>query len=126
MHLEINNWGHVLNLLYWECLQRNVIINLVNVLILPISKGGCGLKSVAINIQEHFKMEKTRHTKLSNRIGAQAIKLSKYGLRIVDILEVDSESDLQVYRRCGISKIFETLRTVGFLMKHYKHLPKGS
>ena len=49
-------------------------------------------------------------------IGAQAIKLSKYGLRIVDILEVGNESDLQVYRRCGISKIFETLRTVSFLM----------
>ena len=44
-------------------------------------------------------MEKTEHTELSNRlVGAQVIKLSKYGLRIVDILEVDSESDLQVYR----------------------------
>ena len=93
LHLEINNWEHVLNLLYQECVRRDLIVNLVNVLKLPISEGGCGLKSVAINIQEHFKMEKTRHTKLSNRlIGTQAINLSNYGLQIVDILEVDSDS----------------------------------
>ena len=55
--------------------------------------------SVAKNIEEHYKCEKTRFTVLSNRfIGAQAIKMAKHGLRAVDVLKYEGESKLQKFR----------------------------
>ena len=45
-HLEVNNWEHTLNLLYRQCVQRNVVDKLVDVLKSPISKGGYGLNTI--------------------------------------------------------------------------------
>ena len=55
-HLEVNNWEHTLDLLYKVCVQSNVVDELVNIII--ITDGGCGLKSTAENIHEHYKCEK--------------------------------------------------------------------
>lgn len=69
------------------------------------------------NIEEHYKNEKTRFTVLSNRfIGAQAIKMAKHGLRAVDVLKYDGESELQKFKSIAISKLFQTLRTIGTLI----------
>ena len=115
-HLEVYNWEHTFNLLYIQCVQRNVVDKLIEVLKTSVSKGGCGLKSVAVNIEEHYKNEAKRCNKLANRlIGAQAISLAKYGLRAVDVLKRDDESPLEKMYRALISKIFESLRGVGVL-----------
>ena len=116
-HLEVNNWEHTLNLLYRQCVQRNVVDKLVGVLKTPISKGGCGLRDIGENILEHYNCEKTRFNKLSNRlIGSQAIILAKYGLRAVDVLVTNDESALERLYRAIISKIFESLRHIGILI----------
>ena len=110
LHLEINNWEHAVNLLYQECVRRNLVDELIIKLKTKIDDGGCGLKSVSDNIKEHFRSEKTRFNVLSNRlIGAQAIRMAKFGLRVVDILKCESESDMQKFKRVSISNIFETL-----------------
>ena len=85
-----------------------------------ISDGGCGLKELGASIEDHFKSEKTKDTKLSERlIGEQAIKLAKYGLRLVDALNTSTEfeeSEILYFYRCALSKTFETLRNIGTLI----------
>ena len=114
LHLEINNWEHTVNLLYQECVRRNVVDKLILTLNSKVSEGDCGLKSVADNIKQHFSSEQTRYNKLKNRmIGSQAISMAKYGLRAVDLLKNDLESAAERYKRIFLSKIFETLRSIG-------------
>ena len=115
-HLEVNNWEHTLNLLYRQCVQRNVVHELVHVLKTPVGQGGCGLKNVAINILDHYHDENKRFNKLSYRlIGSQAILLAKYGLRAVDVLQTPVESELEKLYHSVTSKIFESLRHAGVL-----------
>ena len=46
------------------------------------------------------------HDKLTEQlIGAQAILLSKYGLRLVDILKDENESQFEIYLRCALSNL---------------------
>ena len=117
LHLEINNWEHVLDLLYRESIQRNKFFEFLDVLKLPVDASGCGLKFVAMKIEEHYKNDKERNKKLSTRlIGAQAIALARYSLRIVDVLEMNNESGWMRIRRLAMSKICESLRNVGTLM----------
>ena len=62
-HLEVSNWEYALNFLYRQCVQRNVVNELVHALKTPVGQGGCGqggcgqggcgLKNVAINILAH-------------------------------------------------------------------------
>ena len=115
-HLEVNNWEHTLNLLYRQCVQRNVVNELVHVLKTPVGQGGCGLKNVAINILGHYHDENKRFNKLSYRlIGSQAILLAKFGLRAVDVLQTPVESELEKMYHSVTSKIFESLRHAGVL-----------
>ena len=102
-------------------MRRGLLSQLCSVLRDSITNNGCGLASVAKNIEEHYKNEKTRFTVLSNRfIGAQAIKMAKYGLRAVDALRCDGETEIQKFKRIAISKIFQTLRTIGTLINTTK------
>ena len=41
-HLEVNDWEYTHNLLYRQCVQRNVVNELVHVLKTPVGQGGCG------------------------------------------------------------------------------------
>ena len=115
-HLEVNIWEHTLNLLYRHCIQKNVVDKLVDVLKTAVGQGGCGLKNVPADILEHYKDDKKRFNKLSNHlIGSQAILLAKYGLRVVDVLKTENESELEKMYRCVTSKNFESLRHAGVL-----------
>ena len=40
LHLEINNWEHVLNVIYKECISNNFVNELVETLEKPIKEGG--------------------------------------------------------------------------------------
>ena len=115
-HLEVNNWEHTLNLLYRHCIQRNVVDKLVDILKTAVGQGGCVLKNVAANILEHYKDDKKRFNKLSNRlIGSQAILLAKCSLRAVDVLKIENGSELEKLYRCATSTFFESLRHAGVL-----------
>ena len=126
-----DNWEYALNLLCRQCVQRNVVNELVHVLKTPVGQGGCGqggcgqggcgqggcgLKNVAINILDHYHDENKRFNKLSYRlIGSQAILLAKYGLRAVDVLQTPVESELEKMYHSVTSKFFESLRHAGVL-----------
>ena len=85
-HSEVNNWQHVLNLLYTQCVKKNQVEKLVTLLKASVTEGGCGMKSIGHSIEEHYVNENTRDKKLTERlIRAQAILLPKYGLRLVDL-----------------------------------------
>ena len=99
MHLEINNWEHVLDLIYKEAVRRNKFADFIRVLKSskknPDINGslGCGLKFVSAKIEEHYMSESTRNKKLHNRlIGSQAIALAQYSYRLIDVLKVENES----------------------------------
>ena len=111
MHLEINNWEHVLNLIYRESMTRGATNKMIKILQNSVSNGGCGLQFVANDIRLHFECEKTRDNKLSTRlIGAQAILLAKNSLRII---VTPDQSKFEIYVLSALSKICETLRSIG-------------
>ena len=75
------------------------------------------MRSIGHSIKEQYANENTCDKKLTERlIGAQAILLFKYGLRLVDILKDENESQFEIYLRCALSKICETLRIIGTLI----------
>ena len=77
---------------------------------------GCGLVYLASKIKEHFGVEAKRLNKLPTRlIGSQAISLAKHGYRLVDALQFDEESPLEMTKRLAISKAIEYLRNASGL-----------
>ena len=93
LHLGMNSWQHVLDLLYKEAVRRGKFEEFITVLKNPPicsinnEKPGCGLKVVAMRIKEHYDVETTHSKKLEVRlIGSQAISLAQYSYRIIDCL----------------------------------------
>ena len=77
---------------------------------------GCGLVYLASKIKEHFGVEAKRLNKLPTRlIGSQAISLARHGYRLVDALQFDEESPLEMTKRLAISKAIEYLRNASGL-----------
>ena len=123
LHLEINNWQYVLDLIYKESVRRGVFEQLIDSLSNPPKESdelGCGLESLAKNIREHYENEIKRLNKLETRlIGAQAIALAQYSFRLVDILQVADESSTQKLKRAALAKICESLRDAGILINKF-------
>ena len=73
LHIEINNWEHVLNIIYHEAVQRGCFENFIITMKCSTteadpSKQGLGMKSVAHFIEEHYRSEAVRHKKLTSRL----------------------------------------------------------
>ena len=54
MHLEVNNWQHLLDVIYLLVLQDDCFEQFYEVLSNPTKDGGCGEKFVADRIKEHY------------------------------------------------------------------------
>ncbi|XP_065639723.1 uncharacterized protein LOC136072530 [Hydra vulgaris] len=123
LNLEINNWQHVLDLIYKESVRRGVFEQFISSLSNPPKEAdelGCGLKFLAKNIREHYQNESKRMNKLETRlIGAQAVSLAQYSFRLVDILQIENESNIQKLKRTVLAKICESLRDAGVLIIKY-------
>jgi len=122
LHLEINSWQHVLNVMYLEAVRRSKFDQFNQTLRSNKSKNGCGLKFVADHIKEHF--DSTRMKSLTIRlIGAQAINLAQFSYRIIDALEIENESNGELITRLAIAKICEVLRDIGSLINRVTTIP---
>ena len=121
LHLEINNWEHVLDLIYKEAVRRDRFDAFIKVLKAPATGDedgnfGCGLNFLSKSIKEHYESEKLRMTVLSTRlIGAQAILLARYSYRLVDSLAVPG-NPLADVKQLALGKICESLRDIGSLI----------
>ena len=114
LHLEINNWIHLLYVIYIEAIRRNVYSIFLSVL---KSKNGCDLGNVASRVHEHYSDAKVRHNKLPVRmIGSQCIKLAQNVHSLVDTLKIENEQGPQIVKRLAIGKICQALRDIGTLM----------
>ena len=117
LHLEINNWQHVLSLIYLESVRRGKYQDFNNVLKTQKKNGGCGLKFVAKLIDEQYCKENQRMTKLEVRlIGAQAISFAQYSNRLVDSIAHDQGSGSEDIKYKALSLICQKLRDIGGLM----------
>lgn len=126
LHLEINSWTHVLDVIYKESVRRGQFQKFIEVLRAPVKVNddghiGCGLNFIAKNIEEHYNRPNDRLKKLQVRlIGAQAISLARYSYRLVDVLKNDDEDQTQLLKRLALSKICESLRDIGSEMNRVK------
>ena len=72
VHNEINAWQHILNLIYKEALQRNVIDKHMQEATAGSGvsgrKPGCGLSFVASKIREHYNDKDHRSNNLTATI----------------------------------------------------------
>ena len=118
MHLEINAWQHMLDLMYKEAVRSGLSETFVQTIKNPICDNGCGLNFIGRSIEEHYSMEKTRFNKLSTRlIGEQAIKLARYSYRLIDVLFTNaSVSGAQKVKMLAISNISILLRDIGSML----------
>ena len=120
LHLEINNWQHVLNIIYFEAVRRKRYKEFSNVVKSPITdteNPGCGLKFIGDRIDEHYMNESIRMIKIDVRlIGAQAIALAQFSFRLVDSLYITHENKAQVTKLLSLTKICQTLRDIGALI----------
>ena len=126
LHLEINNWRHVLDILYKEAVRQGKFQKFITVLKnAPVNSDGneilgCGLKFIAARIKEHYDMESVRMKKLATRlIGSQAISLAQYSYRITDSLMSDvniNNIDAKEIKCLALSKLCQTLRDIGALI----------
>ena len=58
LHLEINNWQHIMDLIYVQYKMRGSVDILVSTLRNSASEGGLGLKGLSREIEDHYKNEK--------------------------------------------------------------------
>ena len=124
LHLEINSWQHVLNVIYLEAVRRGQFDTFYATLATGKSKNGCGLKFVADHIKEHYDSVSTRMKSLTIRlIGAQAINLAQYSYRLLDTLEIKNESNGARITRLALSKICEVLRDIGSFINRVTTIP---
>ena len=85
LHLEVNSWQHLLDVIYKEAVRRGRFQMFIAVLsnspriteenVVP----GCGLAYIAKEIEKHYAVETKRLKRLETRlIGSQAISLAQY------------------------------------------------
>ncbi|XP_066914986.1 uncharacterized protein [Clytia hemisphaerica] len=124
MHLEINCWKHVLDVIYKEAVRRDKFEDFIDALKSPQKivngteqKTGCGLAYIAKEIVKHHDAEENKLKRLEVRlIGSQAISLAQYSFRLVDSLCSPDETPTQQIKRLALAKICETLRDIGSLI----------
>ena len=58
MHLEINAWEHMLDLMCKEEVCSGLFETFVQTIKNPIKDNGCGLNFIGRSIKEHYSMEK--------------------------------------------------------------------
>ena len=63
LHLEINSWQHVLDIIYKEALRRGRYGEFIQTLKSEKNSLGCGLKFIAMKIEEHYSKESQRFKK---------------------------------------------------------------
>ena len=116
-HLEVNNWTHILKLLYVVAIQKNKYKEFIEIIKKPASSQGCNLKYIGEEIDKHYVNESTRFKTLTIRlIGAQGISLARYSVRVVDQLKDVSDDANQQLLLLALSKICEYLRKIGAIM----------
>ena len=119
LHLEVNNWQHLLFLLYLEAVQNSEIEVFLATLAASVVNGGCGLHFTATQIREHFIQVSERYKTFPSTcrlIGDQAIQLARHSLSIIDVLKNTSTSEIQNIRLIILSKLCQTLRKIGVLI----------
>ena len=117
MHLEINAWEHILDLMYKEAIYIGVFQQFIETLKNSPKEGGCGLSLISRGIEEHYASEKTRYIKLSARlIGEQAIKLARYSCRLIDGLYLNSKGSSSKIKCLALGKMTECLRDIGAMI----------
>ena len=121
LHLEINSWQHVLDVIYRKAVQMNAFKMFIDILKGPVkpsdaSKGGCGLPFAARSIEEHFASDKTRDKLKYRLIGEQAIKLARYSYCLIDELLLFSSSEAENIFLYALAKICEYLRDIGSMI----------
>ena len=118
-HLEVNNWTHILKLLYVVAIQKNTYKEFIEIIKKPASSQGCNLKYIGEAIDKHYVNESTRFKTLTIRlIGAQGISLARYSVRVVDQLKDASDDANQQLLLLALSKICEYLRKIGAIMNN--------
>ena len=111
LHLEVNNWEHLLFLLYIEALQNSKMEIFLSTLASSVVSDGCGLHFTATHIRGHYNQVSERFkTFLSScrLIGDQAIELARHSLLIIDALKSTSNSEIQSTRLIILSKLCQT------------------
>ena len=53
-HHAVNNWQHVLNLIYQQSVRQNYSKSFIDNLMRPVKSGSCGLLYATSNIREHY------------------------------------------------------------------------
>ncbi|XP_065684411.1 uncharacterized protein LOC136096766 [Hydra vulgaris] len=119
LHLEINNWTHCLNVLYFEATRRNRFVEFCKILKVPAKHSfdsivGIGLIFIGKMYEEHYLVEDNRLKTPSIRIiGSQAISIAQYGYCLVDVSKHDKESKQEKVIRLILAQIFTTLQDIG-------------
>ena len=71
LHLEVNSWQHVLDIIYKESVRRDRFDPFITVLSNPITaeqQPGCGLCYIAKEIRKHYEIEAKRMKRLETRL----------------------------------------------------------
>ena len=117
LHLEVNNWSHILSIIYQHALQEGTFDRFLKKMQLSVESGGVGLKPICPAIKQHHDTDRTK-TLCIRLFGEQAIKLARYSFHVIDVLIKDIENT-SAYRKLklgALAKICEALRNVGALM----------
>lgn len=117
LHLEINNWQHVLNLMYLEAIRRGKFEQFLSTLMASKRDGGCGLKFVAKKIKEHYENENKRMNVMDARlIGAQAIALARHSYLVLDAIRLENGGEAEKIKHSALLNICLNLRDIGGLI----------
>ena len=114
LHLEVNNWSHILSIIYQHALQEGTFDRFLNKMQLSVESGGVGLKPICPAIKQHYDTDRTK-TLCIRLIGEQAIKLARYSFHVIDVLikDIETASAYQKLKLGALAKICEALRNVG-------------
>ena len=116
-HHEVNNWQHVLNLIYQQSVRQNCFVSFIDTLMRPVKSGSCGLLYATPNIREHYACESKKNNTITYRlIGEQAIKLARYSYRLVDDLPLNCVGEAEKIKLFVLAKIYQSLRNIGSML----------
>ena len=117
-HLEVNNWQHILDLIYLIAVQNDYCESFLEILGAPVTSNGCGMAYIAKELRNHYNSA-DRSKKIPIRlIGENAIQLSRYSFRLIDFM-IEKNSGVNETLEISLLalvKICEKLRTIGTLI----------
>lgn len=107
----------MLDVIYLISVQNGYFHDFSEILAAPAISNGCGLPYIAKELKEHFRSNK-KFNKIPIRIiRAQAIQLSRYSYRLLDVMMGKNENNPSLtITLLALAKICETLGKIGSLM----------